>query len=427
LKVHELASDRIIKTWLSTIKASQETRNSYLQSMHFYTDFFNMTPEQLLEEAENEQDNIRKMRNRLIVQHILSFREFQESKVAPTTSKTRLAAVYSFYKNYDINLPILPKSDRKARPALKRREIPKKEEIREILKFADSMEKAIMLVGCSSGLSAVDITNLKIGDFYQGYDHDTEVTTFHIIRQKTGIEFYTFLTPEASRAVLEYLKWRNNYNEITKVVSEDGYLFIKKYILPEYLQTKDESLRKLNKKAIIERYSDLNKLAGTNTAYKEYNRIRSHTMRKYFNSTLINNGCNPYQTDLWMGHDLGESKGAYIVPQLEEQKKLYTQYMHLLTIEKQFDPSDSLEFKQMQAENERLARITAKTAVERDELQELRAEMEKMKEASASAGSIKEGYMQFADMNEIIEMKNALRHELEEISKLKEMMLENRK
>jgi hypothetical protein len=48
-------------------------------------------------------------------------------------------------------------------------------------------------------------------------------------------------------------------------------------------------------------------------------------------------------------------------------------------------------------------------------------------EAATTVESIKTDYVQLADLDEIREMKNALKQELEEISKLKEMMLKTGK
>lgn len=74
-------------------------------------------------------------------------------------------------------------------------------------------------------------------------------------------------------------------------------------------------------------------------------------MRKYFNSTLINDSCNPYQTDLWMGHELGEFKEAYIVPSKEKQKEIYMQYIAFLIIEEAIDPTPHPDFIKMKSEN----------------------------------------------------------------------------
>jgi hypothetical protein len=50
-----------------------------------------------------------------------------------------------------------------------------------------------------------------------------------------------------------------------------------------------------------------------------------------------------------------------------------------------------------------------------------------MKEVRDGTESIKTDYMQLADLEEIREMKNTLKQELEEFSKLKDIMLKNRK
>jgi hypothetical protein len=244
---------------------------------------------------------------------------------------------------------------------------------------------------------------LKYKDFKNGYDQKTEVTTFDLRRGKTGEDFVTFLNPEASKAVWDYLAFRGRTVKVAtskrvqqlekQRITEDGYLFIVRNVPDIFLKTHDEGLRKLRDNNITKINRSLSEKAVKNTPSGTWNIIRSHNMRKYFNSTLINNGCNPYQTDLWMGHDLGESKGAYMVPIPAKQREIYMQFMHLLTVEKQFDPADSIEFKQMQRENERLERITAKTAVERDELQELRAEMEKMKKIDSGLESLIEAKM----------------------------------
>ncbi len=49
--------------------------------------------------------------------------------------------------------------------------------------------------------------------------------------------------------------------------------------------------------------------------------------------------------------------------------------------------------------------------------------MERMKEVQDIKRSVKNDYMQFADLDEIREMKSALKQELEELFKLKEMFM----
>ncbi len=157
MKVNELENDKTIKDWLSGIKAADETRKGYLQSMQQFTEFTHKTQLQLIEEAETEMQAGLLMRERNITSYLREFREQLERKdIAPLTIKGRMTGVCSFYRLYNIQLPVLPKGTTNARPELKRKKIPTKDDIRKILNVCDPLERALVLVGVSSGLSAVD-------------------------------------------------------------------------------------------------------------------------------------------------------------------------------------------------------------------------------------------------------------------------------
>ncbi len=129
-----------------------------------------------------------------------------------------------------------------------------------------------------------------------------------------------------------------------------------------------------------------------------------------------------------MGHTLDDTRAAYFRASPDKLKEIYQKYVPFLIIQKEADISESPEYLRIKQENQILQAETARHVVERSELQELRADMERLKEV----GSIKEGYMQLADINEIIEMRNTLDQKLkqieqdrEEMAKLKEMMLKS--
>lgn len=432
MKVKELKNDKIIKDWLSGIKAADETRKGYLQAMQYFTEFTNKTPLQLIEEAEVEIRAGLLMRERNITCYLREFREQLEKKnLAPLTIKGRMTGVCSFYRSYNIQLPVIPKGTTNAKAELKRKKIPTKDDIRKILDVCDPLERALVLVGVSSGLSVVDISNLKVSDFVDGYDPKTGITTLHLIRKKKNYEFYTFLSPEASKAVLDYLDWRNRKPKDKGIIREeqrkkqhvttkDGYLFISRAVPPEYLTTKNirekEELRKLNKEAIIAIYQRLNEEAQTSSEYGEYNLNRSHNMRRFFNSTLLNESAPIFFVDFLLGHQLDATHEAYYRASPEKLKEEYSKYVSFLTIEKTMDPTEHPAFIQMKEDKEAYKRITdimtQERRDEREELQELRAEVEKMKNME----SIKDNYMQFADFGEMQEMKK-------EIANLKEILL----
>ncbi|AKB27931.1 hypothetical protein MSSIT_1212 [Methanosarcina siciliae T4/M] len=278
MKYAELKEDKYIKAWLSGIGAKTNTREIYTDSIRAYTDFLEKTPETIILESEDDIKNGLLMRERKISSELTKFREkLEESGSAPMSIKGRLSGIRSFYRFYNIQLPVLPRSTTTARPLLKHRDIPNKKGIRDILNVADQLERAIVLTGVSSGLLVNEISNLKAQDFLDGYDPETQITTLHLIRAKVGYEFYTFLSPECSRAILDYIQWRNRTSDTKDLPRQEhlqkqkveydsrckaiGYLFIGRYIPKAYLQTKDEDLRQLSTKAIQKIYCELNERA----------------------------------------------------------------------------------------------------------------------------------------------------------------------
>ena len=372
MKVSELIGDKIVKDWLSGIRATENTRGSYLQAMQQYTEFTDKTPLQILEEAESEIRAGLLMRERNITTYLREFREsFEAQELAPLTVKNRMTGISSFYKHYNIQLPVIPKSTKRAKPELKRKKIPTKEDIQAILRIADPLERALILIGISSGLSAIDIANLRVGDFIDGYDQKTGITTIHIIRQKMNYEFYTFLSPEASQAVHDYLDYRaregksdephrRDQLEKQRVRGKDGYLFVSRSVPAAYLKTKNEKqkekMRALNTEAILAIYRRLNEEVQTSSTKGEYNINRSHNMRRFFNTTLLNNGAQLHFVDFLVGYQLDSTHEAYYRADPANLKEEYQKYVPYLTISKYAVVSDSDEFRLIKDENEDLKR-----------------------------------------------------------------------
>lgn len=207
MKFKELIDDLYIKNWLSGIGAKKTTREGYIDSLRAYTEFLDKTPERIIKESEEDIRTGKLMRERKIFNELREFREYLEgSGIAPMSIKAKLTGVRSFFNYYNIILPVLPRSATCARPLMENRAIPTKDDIREALTVADLIEKALVLTGVSSGLAINEISNLKVEEFFKGYDPSTQITTLHLVREKVGYEFYTFLTPEASGAVLAYIE-----------------------------------------------------------------------------------------------------------------------------------------------------------------------------------------------------------------------------
>ncbi|WP_292390448.1 tyrosine-type recombinase/integrase [Methanosarcina sp. UBA5] len=424
MKVSDLKKDELITDWLKSRRAAHNTQRGYLMSMQFYTDFTGMTPTELLEEAEAEAEACVLVRKRKIKSRLINFREFLEAReVAPMTVKSRMNAVRSFYKSFDIPVPELPKSEQRAQSLPQHRAIPTKEDIREVLTICDPLERAILLVGASSGLAVNEITKLRVKDFMEGYDEETGITTLQLRREKTNYDFITFLTPEASKAVLNYLNYRNRKVKTNqqkraeqlkkqRVIlkkdgkpAEEGYLFICRNVPDKYLKTKDESLRRLNEKTVMNRYRRISEDAQKNTEKGNWNIIRSHNLRKWFNSRLLNAGAELFFVDFLMGHKIDSVREAYYRADPESLREIYRKYIPYLTIQKEVDISESPEYMRIKQENQILQAETVRHIVERSELQELRAEMEKIKEKEKRECNIEDEFKDYIQNNpEMIEL-----------------------
>ena len=385
----ELENDPVIKDWLASVSRKPGTRRLYTFALQYYTEFLGMTPEELLLEAEADIKNGVLPRQSKLKCHLIDFKEHLQSQdLAPLTIKNRMTGVYSFYKKNDIVLPSLPNNETKPKPLLKHKDIPTKEDIQIVLKHADELERAIVLIGVSSGLGAQEISNLTVGDFKKGYDPETEVTTLKLRREKVGYDFVTFLSPEALKAVLDYLETRNKKPKIPskakieqlakqKVYNDGNFLLIPRRIPPEFLKTKDDKLRQLTEAAIVDIYQNLAIEAGKAAPFGTWSIIRSHNMRKYFNSTLLNNGADSFIVNFWMGHIQDDKRSSYYHASAENGlKETYLKYVPYLTIQKEADVSESPEYQRIKHENAILQSETARHVVERSELQNLREQLE---------------------------------------------------
>jgi len=390
MQIQELNQDSIIIDWLDTLGAKPNTISSRVLAMQHYTDYTGKSPENLLNEAEEEIRAGKLMRERQVKKQLIGFRKHLENgDYAPTTVKSYLAGVRSFYNVNDIDLPTLPRAGEKARPQKKRLDIPDKDEMREVLKVCDLREKAIILVGLSSGLSANEISNLKLETFYNGYDPETEITTLDLRREKVGFDFITFLTPEASRAVWDYLNYRDREIDVRGTIrkqqlekqrtTKGGYLFIVNQVSNDYLQDYDEKHRRITTSIVSKIYRAIARKAGRTSPCGEWNKIRSHNLRKMFNSALINAGCDNFYIEYWMGHTLNDTQAAYFRANPEQMKEKYRQYIPFLTIQKDLDISESPEYQEIKKENEVLQAETARHVVERSEMADLKKQLDEMR------------------------------------------------
>lgn len=404
----KLQKDPTMAKWLDETCGSEKTRSSYLISMKMYVECIGKNPKELITEARKESKKLYPSDWSVKV-YLIKFKKcMKERGMRDISVKTRLNPIYSFYQHYDIIFQhdkikgdINPTND----------EYPDKEMIRIALKFASPLMKAIILVGASSGLSMIDIANLKIKDFKAGYDSETGLTMLKLVRIKTKFKFITFLTPEATNAVIDYMVYRqrkesesmdedskkqlakqringiNQHGLTGKTLMEvlpasSDFLFIKTAISDKYLIKPDEQLRQLKTDNIDYMYDQINIRSGLATPDGERNIFLSHQLRKFCDNQLIEANINPDFREFFLAHKPPGSQANYhkFAQKLDALKAEYIKAISFLTIAKELDVSESDEFKRIKAEHETLIIEAEKYRVERSEIKELKNEIIRMKQ-----------------------------------------------
>ena len=372
----KLLENKTVGNWLKVITDRPRTRRLYAYHLLGYTRYLKMTPEELIVEAEDQMKEGVKMRESKLNQHLIDYKYMMEtSQFAPKTIKSRMTAIHSFYKYQDIPLPLKIKKEKRAMPLEENQDVPEKEDLQEVLRHCDELERCIVLLGASAGLGEQEISRLKYRDFEKGYDEETQVTTLKLRRIKSGYNFVTYLNPEATRAVLEYIALRkrdtkshNKYRtaQLEKQrLTPNSYLLVKRKVPNAYLETHDEELRRLTEDAIIEIYNLLAEKAGKATPKGQWGFIRCHNVRKFFSNTLYRTNLEKKKIDFWLGHTQSDSDTAYFHSIAKTGlKDIYMNHMACLYLAEGVDfENDPLVIK-LQEDNTFFKRVVEDTSYE---------------------------------------------------------------
>lgn len=388
----DILDDPKLKLWLSGYGEKPATQRNYMVAMKLYIEYIKKSPSEIIDEAKKDIREGKFIDERAIFTDLnLYAAHLRDREISPKSRAAYLAGVRSFYKYFYIDVPKVRAGSNKTLEINK--PIPTKEDLQIVLSVSDPLTKAIVLTGVSSGLSKNEIQNLRIIEYKRGYDPETEICTLQLRREKTDTDFVTFLDPEATRAINAYLEFRgrkishkDKMRDVQlkkqRITSDEGYLFIMQKISDDYLYTNDESLRKLSTNAFFDIYQSISVKVGMCAGGGNWNLIRSHNMRRYFNSALLNAGADSFFVEFLMGHTLDDTRAAYFRASPEKLREQYIKYIPYLAIQKELNVVESPEYKKLKSENEILARENVRATVENAEIIELREKIRKIEEVN---------------------------------------------
>ncbi len=316
--------NEIINEFTKLRNLNKRTIYGYRNAIRLYTNFNEMSLSELLKEAEMDEENGIRWKNRKLKQRLLNFRVFLQENYLFNTVKVHFQRILTIYRHFEIEIHHLPPINFKNTYQLKPimfDDLPTKEVIKDAVKIANPIMKAIILFISSSGCARQETLNITIQDFidatreYHNSNDIYEIITilikrddiipiFKLKRQKTNKFYYTFCSPQAIKYILDYLIISKR-----KLKAEDKLFKINLDYLNSYFTEINESL-------------NLGKV-------RTFNRFRSHMLRKFHASSLYNheNGLSLDEIDAIQGRGKDNTHSAYF---MEDPIKLKNKYVKVL-------------------------------------------------------------------------------------------------
>lgn len=319
--------EKLLKEFVETRNLSLRTYYGYKDTLNKYVEFNNESFSNLLLEADLEEENRIRWKNRKIKERLINFRLFLYDNFMYNTAKIHFQKILTLYRHFEIEIHNLPKISNKSSKdyVIVFDDLPTKEIIRDALKISNDVMRALILFIISSGCGRRESLNLTIFDFIEAtYEYhgekdiekallvlkgmDNVVPTFKIMRQKTNKFYFTFCSPEATTEIVNYLL--NN----RKLNGEDKLFKINL----DYLNT---NFNNINNKLKLEKVG-------------KYRRFRCHMLRKFHASSLYNskNGLSLEEIDSLQGRSKDKTHSSYFMENPNILKEKYINSLDAIKI-----------------------------------------------------------------------------------------------
>lgn len=313
----------VLESWLSTVSyshsQSKETEGLYKRSLQKFLDFTGKTPQGIAEEYETSTDRVFK---RKYAQYIRAFSsEMTKRGYSPKTISVTVNIVKSFFKYSDLPLGFVPSGSNLI--VFHNRDI-SKNEIVEILKFANVRDRAFLTVMAQSGLRPQTIANLKTKDVEGILGIATPIPAKITVRQsntKGAFQgYFSFIGHEAVQALKDYLKTR------TAELTPESYVFTKfghedKPVSASVLShIFGNIVLKLRKKGVLDFETKTKRIEGSERNKVSISELRLYGLRKWFRKHAGFAGFD--FVNFWMGHSLGVDE-HYFSRDPEHHRKIY--------------------------------------------------------------------------------------------------------
>ena len=298
--------------------SAESTQTTYWRSVNYFEKLTGQDIITLLEIAETQEENNIRWKNCNLRQWLIEYREWCYKNYKIPTAKLYLTAIITLFRHYEITVEHLPYySTKKGQNSIPINpdQLVDREILRLCIDTSNPLLRAIVLLMSSCGVSRIDTLNLTIQDYLNatGYNNlqdipDDMIPTWNIRRQKTGVEYYTFSSPESTRAINAYLLTRQDTKPETPLFD------------------------------VHERYfSDLFKHRNDELGLGkngQYSRFAPHMLRRYHATQLIEAGLSENKVNLLQGRRVtGIAYNSYIKIKPSKLREEYIQALPYIVIE----------------------------------------------------------------------------------------------
>ena len=330
---------------------TQNTINNYQSAINKYTTHCGKSMVQLLDEAEQEEEDGIRWKRRKIRKHLIEYRaSLIDEYEYEGTIRVYLQKILAIYRHYEIELQPLPQvsTRNKNQPNLNYTDLPDKGIIRRAVNLTDPKMRALILFMTSSGTGRTETLNLTIQDFItatseyhnkkdiyevlEELDPNTDIIpTWRIHRQKTNKDYYTFSSPESSRAIIYYLENKENRLTSTSRLFDYDYSYLGK------------------------KFSQINRKLDLGSVGK-YHRFRSHMLRKYHASQLSQgeNALTLDEIDALQGRSKEKTRQSYFLNNPDDLKRKYARNINQLLILEEVKQVENEEYYELKKKYEKL-------------------------------------------------------------------------
>lgn len=314
-------NNRLFHKFCKERNVRKSTKKGYESALKNYTRYHNQTIEELIKEAQTDEENKIILKDRQIKERLLKYRShLLNSNKSPNTVKTYFTRIKTFYSHFEIEIPKLPDAKYDKLYETNYLDLPSKEDIKKVLDLVTVDLRSIILFMSSSGTAKAETLSITVEQFINGTRNyhnggsipqiletlsrkNNIVPIFYLKRIKTDKYYYTFCSPEAASEIVKYLQVRSDLKL-------------------------DDPLFDFTAGTLLTRFQEINDQL--EWGFKgRYRFFRSHTLRKFHASNI---GLPAEYIDSLQGRSKNEIHETYIKTNPDRLKDIYKSAMHNVMI-----------------------------------------------------------------------------------------------